>query len=75
MENERSERLLEEIRNLQREHLDLYKQAFENQRRSVEAQREAIAYQKRMGRRLSAIVLPVLALVIALAAWLFVSVR
>ena len=39
-------KLLEEIRDLQRQHIDNYKTALQNQQQSIEMQRKAIARQK-----------------------------
>lgn len=73
MDSERTEALLREIRDAQREHLDLYRRAVARQEASIEHQREAIAYQRRAMRLGLVIVLPVLALVIGLLLWLLLS--
>ena len=73
MTTERTETLLQEIRDAQREHLDLYREAFANQQASIQSQQEAIAYQKRMVRVGLLIILPVLALVVGLIIWITLS--
>ena len=70
MDEGRISKLLEEIRDLQSEHLALYRTALETQQESVRSQREAIAFQRIMMKRLSLIILPVLAFVIGLVIWL-----
>ena len=48
MDEERVVKLLEEIRDLQRLHVDNYKQALDNQRESIEFNRQ---WQRKMSRR------------------------
>lgn len=73
METDRVEKVLEEIRDAQREHLELYKKAFDNQLESVQNQQEAIAYQRRMFKRLTLVILPVIAFVVGILIWLLAS--
>jgi len=50
--DERAIRLLEEIRDQQREHLELYREAVKNQEGSIRMQAEAVAMQRAAMRRL-----------------------
>ena len=74
METDRAVKLLEEIRDTQKEHLELYKQAFANQKESVENQQEAIAYQRTMFKRVTLVILPVIAFVVGLIIWIMASI-
>jgi paraquat-inducible protein B len=69
--DERAVGLLEEIRNLQREHLELYRQAVRNQEDSIRMQREA---QDELRRRMKIVwVLGIVAIGLALSLlWLLV---
>ena len=48
MENEQAIALLTEIRDLQRLHVENYKEALENQKLGLEAQRQAASLQRRV---------------------------
>ncbi len=73
MTGERSEALFQDIRDAQREHLELYKEALANQQPSIEKQQEAIEYQRRMIRVGFRIILPVLAFVVGVIIWLMLN--
>jgi len=65
MDDERIVKLLEEIRDLQRQHVENYKQALDNQRESIEFNRQ---WQRKAGQRQFFGLLVVLAVIAAL--WL-----
>jgi hypothetical protein len=69
--DERAVGLLEEIRNLQREHLELYRQAVRNQEDSIGMQRQA---QDEFRRRMKIVwVIGIVAIALALSLlWLLV---
>ncbi len=64
---ERTLELLTEIRDLQRIHLERYEEALRNQAESIEAQRDAIEYQKRTIRRVLMALVPLIVLFLILA--------
>ena len=66
--DERAIRLLEEIRDQQREHMDLYRQAVLRQDESIRMQAEAVALQRRVIRRLIPAILVVAFLMLLLMA-------
>ncbi|MCL7956611.1 MAG: hypothetical protein M8860_06870 [marine benthic group bacterium] len=66
-DEERTVELLTEIRDLQRTHLERYEEALRNQSASIEAQREAIEYQKRTIRRVMVALVPLIAIFLVLA--------
>ena len=70
METGRIEELLEEIRDLKTAHLDLYRDALENQRGSIRIQEEAVRQQRRMMKVATVVVLPLIALVVGVLIWL-----
>ena len=74
METDRAVKLLEEIRDAQKEHLELYKQAFVNQKESVQNQQEAITYQRTMFKRVTLVILPVIAFIVGLIIWIMASI-
>lgn len=61
--------VLEDIRDTQKRHFELYQEAVQNQERSIQAQEEAIRYQKASMRRVQMIALPLIAIVLALMFW------
>jgi hypothetical protein len=63
--DERAIRLLEEIRDQQREHLELYREAVKNQEASIRMQAEAVKMQRSAVTR---VVPSIIILVIALGA-------
>ena len=64
MTDDRVIRLLEEVRDLQREHLEHYKEALRNQAESIQLQREWSAATKRRLRVVFVLIAIVLALII-----------
>ena len=64
MTDERVIRLLEEVRDLQREHLEHYKEALRNQAEAIQLQREWSAATKRRLRVVFVLIAIVLALII-----------
>jgi hypothetical protein len=72
MSQDRVVELLTEIRDLQRTHLDRYQEALDNQAESIEAQKGAIEYQRKMTRRGLALIVPlvVIFLIVAFATML-----
>jgi hypothetical protein len=67
--------VLQEIRDVQREHFALYQEAVRNQGVSIRAQQEAIEFQKTSIRRVSLIALPLIAVVLGLLGWLMLAFR
>lgn len=68
MTDERAIRLLEEVRDLQREHLEHYKEALRNQTESIRMQRELHDTAKSRLRFVSVLIAVVLVLIIV-SAW------
>jgi hypothetical protein len=64
---ERTVELLTEIRDLQRTHLQRYEEVLSNQSESIEAQRDAIDYQKRTIRRVMMALIPLIVIFLVLA--------
>ena len=67
--------VLEEMRDVQRRHLELYEQAVRNQEDSIRAQQEAIRFQKESMRRVMLVALPLIAIVLGLILWLTLAFR
>ncbi len=70
MEADHAVLLLEEIRDLQREHLAAYREALENQRRSIAQHEEAIAFSRRMILRIVWVAIPAIAILVGLIVWI-----
>ena len=62
MHDDRTIRLLEEIRDLQRQHAEIYKEAVRNQQ-------DAILFQRRVTKRMTMLVVPLIVVVLILIAW------
>ena len=62
-------RLLTEIRNLQRQQVEAYGRAFENQQESIRMQREAIARSRRYLSAVGVVIALVLAIVLVLLSY------
>lgn len=62
--------VLEEIRDTQARHFELYQEAVRNQEESIRAQQEAIRFQKVTTRRLMFGLVPLIAIVLGLILWL-----
>jgi hypothetical protein len=62
-------RLLTEIRDLQRQQVEAYGRAFENQRESIRMQREAIARSRRYLGAVGVVIALVLAIVLVLLSY------
>ena len=67
--------VLEEIRDVQRRHFELYERAVANQEASIRAQEEAIRFQKSSMRRVMLVALPLIAIVLGLLFWLMLVFR
>lgn len=67
--------VLEEIRDTQRRHFELYQEAVRNQEDSIRAQHEAIRFQKVTTRRLMFGLLPLIAIVLGVLLWLSLAWR
>lgn len=65
--------VLQEIRDVQRKHFDLYQEAVRNQEESIRAQQEAIRFQKVSMQRVSLIAVPLIAIVLGLLLWLMLA--
>jgi hypothetical protein len=68
--DDRAIRLLEEIRDQQREHLELYRAAVRRQEESIRMQEEAIGLQRRVIRR----IIPAILVLAVLLLWLVIFV-
>lgn len=66
MDDDRVVRLLEEIRDLQREHTVAYRQALRTQAESVELQRSAVGRTRPLYRAIGVVLALVLAIVVVL---------
>lgn len=71
MTDERIIELLQEIRDLQRQHIANHEEAVRNQQEAIRNQQEAIRYQRNVTRRLLLLMIPVIAVIFALVAWFF----
>jgi hypothetical protein len=75
MNDERVIRLLEEVRDLQREHLEHYKEALRNQTESIRNQTEAIQMQRELHDtaksrlRFVSVLIAVVLVLIVVSAW------
>lgn len=69
MDEDRIARILEEIRDLQREHADAYQQALRAQAASVELQRSAVGRARRLLAALGVVIALVLVIVLVLLAY------
>lgn len=67
--------VLEEIRDVQHRHFELYERAVANQEASIRAQEEAIRFQKSSMRRVMLVALPLIAIVLGLLLWLMLVFR
>ncbi|MDX1394706.1 MAG: hypothetical protein R3195_09945 [Gemmatimonadota bacterium] len=67
--------VLEEIRDVQRRHFELYQKAVANQEASIRAQEDAIRFQKSSMRRVMLVALPLIAIVLGLLLWLMLAFR
>jgi len=67
--------ILQDIRDVQREHFELYQTAVKNQEESIRAQQEAIRFQKTSMRRVTLIALPLIAIVLGVLLWLTLAFR
>ncbi|MDH3734952.1 MAG: hypothetical protein OEU54_15590 [Gemmatimonadota bacterium] len=74
-QDERVIEVLEEIRDTQRQHFELYQEAVRNQEESIRAQQEAIRFQKVTTRRLMFGLIPLIAIVLGLLLWLTLAFR
>jgi hypothetical protein len=75
MSDERVIRILEEIRDTQRRHFELYQEAVRNQEESIRQQQEAIRFQKVVTRRMLLGGVPLIAIVLGLLLWLMLTFR
>lgn len=67
MNEDRVVELLTEIRDLQRTHLERYKEALDNQAESIVAQKGAIEYQRTLAKRLALLIIPLVVIFLILA--------
>lgn len=75
MSDERVIQVLEEIRDTQRSHFELYQEAVRNQEESIRQQQEAIRFQKSVTKRMLLVVVPLIAIVLGLLLWLTLTFR
>lgn len=69
MTDDRTYQLLLEIRDLQRQHVELYREALANQTQALKRQEEAIAFQRSRMRLLSVVLLPVIIALLLFVSW------
>ncbi len=75
MDEDRVVRLLEEIRDLQRQQVDAYGRALANQQEAVRAQREAIAKARRLQAAVGLVIILVLVIVLVLLRFVIMHYR
>ena len=73
--DERVLEVLEDMRDTQRRHFELYQEAVRNQEESIRQQQEAIRFQKTVTRRILFLALPLIAVVLGLLFWVTLTFR
>jgi len=73
MDEERIARLLEEIRDLQRQHTDDYRTALRNQEESIRMQREAQSFAQNRLKAVPLLIIVVLVMAVLLLGLMFFS--